>query len=242
MSSYAHFQINRSQPRATINRGNYNKPNRSNGSTTRYQNKFHNQTRPPQHHQRSREFWCEPCDRDFRSQELLQEHKSEHRKCDIDGCKVTAHEKIIAKHIERQHDTGLFKRIQIDNEKWREARRNNFPKRENIEKRQKAQEERNKRGEKLDNSKAKFGRNSDRRRLPHKSADRSNIGDKNKEGKRRRRKPNKKVAVVDVVTRDDENDEKESDSNNGLPRFKGTSQMKDYKKRKEVQPNYARQK
>lgn len=153
-----------------------------------------------------------------------------------------------------QHSTGLYDRLKNletpeDILKWREERKKRYPTKANIELRQQMQEERNKRGEKLNDSKARFGRNSDRRRLNNsKSTEQNDLPDQKKEGKRKRRRPNKKV-IVNVEQRaevsecqekrEDENDDKDSGSNNGLPRFRGTSQMKNYKKRKEVQPKNA---
>lgn len=51
---------------------------------------------------------CDTCERDFFTQEQYDQHMSEHQTCNLDGCKFTAHEKIVAKHIEMQHATGKF--------------------------------------------------------------------------------------------------------------------------------------
>lgn len=148
-----------------------------------------------------------------------------------------------------QHSTGLYDRLKNletpeDISKWREERKKRYPTKANIELRQQMQEERNKRGEVLNDSKARFGRNSDRRRC--KSTNQNNIPDSKKEGKRKRRRQNKKVPVnveqradENDDQREDEHDDKDSGSNNGLPRFRGTSQMKNYKKRKDSQPKNA---
>lgn len=254
LAPYAHFKVNRSQPRYPANNKNFNQQYRSKDSVSRYHNNTgkNNHTRAPQQYQKSREFWCEPCDRDFRSQDLLQEHNSQHQKCGIDGCKFEGHELIVTKHIQMQHSTGLYERLKNlitpeDILKWREDRKKRYPTKANIELRQQIQEERNKRGEKLNDSKARFGRNADRRRCNNKSTDGNHANDKNKEGKpdtnkkegkKRRRRPNKKI-VLTVEPPEDEKDKNDSTSNNGLPMFRGTSQLKNYKKRKEMQPKNA---
>lgn len=51
---------------------------------------------------------CDTCERCFFTQEQYDQHMSEHQTCNLDGCKFTAHEKIVAKHIEMQHATGKF--------------------------------------------------------------------------------------------------------------------------------------
>lgn len=160
---------------------------------------------------------------------------------------------IVSKHIQMQHSTGLYERLKNldtpeDIQKWREERRKRYPTKANIELRQQMQEERNKRGEKLNNSKARFGRQSDRRRCNNNSTDRShpapdtngrvNSQNKGREGKKKRRRPNKKV-VEQPTGEDDKDESNQCVSNNGLPMFRGTSQLKNYKKRKEIQPKNA---
>lgn len=254
LAPYAHFKINRSQPRHPVQNKNFtNQQYRSKDSVPRYRtnNQDTNSHRAHQHYQKSREFWCEPCDRDFRSEDLLQEHKSQHQRCGIDGCKFVGHEIIVNKHIQMQHSTGLYERLKNletpeDISKWREERKKRYPTKANIELRQQMQEERNKRGEKLNNSKARFGRSSDRKRCNNGPTDGSHATDKskdrkpnqNKEGKKKRRRPNKK-AVVPVEQQQDEIERNEIADNNGLPMFCGTSQLPNYKKRKEMQPKNA---
>lgn len=113
-------------------------------------------------------FWCEKCERGFRTQDFLENHVEEHEKCFFEGCKYEAHTTLVQKHIETQHNTGLFQKIgtvetEEDIEKWREERRKRYPTKTNIELRQKAQEERLKRGERLEKSKKRFGDVADRR-------------------------------------------------------------------------------
>ncbi|KAG6455822.1 hypothetical protein O3G_MSEX009409 [Manduca sexta] len=100
------------------------------------------------------EHWCETCDRGFPTENLLIEHKSQHQKCNIDGCQFVAHPKVITKHIQMQHSSGLFKKISNLNnpeeiKKWREERKRNFPTRSNIEKKAAELKEKIDRGEKM---------------------------------------------------------------------------------------------
>ena len=73
-------------------------------------------------------FSCDRCDRSFKSQELLDTHIAEHVQCGIDGCKFVAHPKIVEKHIQMQHETGLALKIMKltspeEIAKWREERK-----------------------------------------------------------------------------------------------------------------------
>lgn len=96
-------------------------------------------------------FYCESCDRSFPNDAKLQEHLSEHRTCGIDGCKFTAHTKVVDNHVRMQHDTGLYRRMisNDDTEKWRAERKKKYPSQANIEVRQLQQQEMIKRGERL---------------------------------------------------------------------------------------------
>ncbi|XP_047987171.1 nuclear fragile X mental retardation-interacting protein 1 [Leguminivora glycinivorella] len=113
---------------------------------------FHWRQQPPQEH--TNEFWCETCDRGFRTQDILEKHKQQHQKCNIDGCQFIAHPKVITKHIQMQHASGLYKKIaklQDPEEirKWREERKKKYPTKENVEKAAAAIKEKIERGEKM---------------------------------------------------------------------------------------------
>lgn len=123
---------------------------------------------------------CDTCEREFFTEEQYNQHMSEHQTCNLDGCKFTAHEKIVAKHIEMQHATGkfcqrnsvirvfmvvflgLFNKIKLDTPeditKWIESRKKNYPSKENIEKRYQKQEEMMKKGIRIGKNANKFGR------------------------------------------------------------------------------------
>lgn len=108
--------------------------------------------------------FCDACERGFANAGQLKHHMQQHRVCGIDGCKFVAHEKIVEKHINMQHITGLYYRIAQTNTpediaKWIEERKKKYPTKENIEKRQKQQEEMMKRGERIQMPKDRFGKN-----------------------------------------------------------------------------------
>ncbi|XP_028159263.1 nuclear fragile X mental retardation-interacting protein 1 [Ostrinia furnacalis] len=95
--------------------------------------------RKPLNENYNEEHWCETCDRGFPSIDLLEKHKHQHQKCNIDGCQFIAHPKVITKHIQMQHSTGLYNKIaKLNNpeeiQKWREERKRKYPTKDNIEK------------------------------------------------------------------------------------------------------------
>ncbi|XP_063358392.1 FMR1-interacting protein NUFIP1 [Cydia amplana] len=113
---------------------------------------LHWRQQPPQEY--TNEFWCETCDRGFRTPDILEKHKQQHQKCNIDGCQFIAHPKVITKHIQMQHASGLYKKIaklQDPEEirKWREERKMKYPTKENVEKAAAAIKEKIDRGEKM---------------------------------------------------------------------------------------------
>ncbi|XP_022821149.1 nuclear fragile X mental retardation-interacting protein 1 isoform X2 [Spodoptera litura] len=104
--------------------------------------------------QNSEEHWCETCDRGFPTEDILEKHKQQHQKCNIDGCQFVAHPKVITKHIQMQHSTGLYKKIaNLNNpeeiQKWREERKKKYPTKVNIEKKEAEHQEKIARGEKM---------------------------------------------------------------------------------------------
>ncbi|KAI5641454.1 nuclear fragile X mental retardation-interacting protein 1 (NUFIP1) domain-containing protein [Phthorimaea operculella] len=109
---------------------------------------------PPTAQNTCEDYWCETCDRGFTTQHQLETHKQQHQKCNIDGCQFVAHPKVVTKHIQMQHSTGLFKKIaNLNNpeeiQKWREERKRRFPTKENIEKKAAEIKEKIERGEKM---------------------------------------------------------------------------------------------
>ncbi|KAK0148389.1 Nuclear fragile X mental retardation-interacting protein 1 [Merluccius polli] len=104
-------------------------------------------------------FFCDTCDRGFKTQEHHSEHMSQHIKCSFPDCNFTAHEKIVSLHWRNSHAPGS-KRIKLDTPeeiaKWREERRRNYPTQDNIEKKRKVQDVREEGGGVLET--AQFGR------------------------------------------------------------------------------------
>lgn len=118
--------------------------------------------------------WCDLCERGFKFPHQLEKHRSEHEKCWFENCTFEGHTQLLKKHIEVQHQSGLFQRIvkvesDEDIEKWREERRKRYPTASNIEARRQAQEQRILRGERIDEPRNRFGNMNNRKRAQHRS-------------------------------------------------------------------------
>lgn len=166
---------------------------------------------------RNEEHWCETCDRGFPNAVILEKHKNQHEKCNIDGCGFVAHPKIITKHIQMQHSTGLYKKIaKLNNPEeiktWREERRRNYPTQANIEKKAAMVREKIERGEKMglsrdknmcDNKKSGMNRKykSDNRKFNNKCElnRRKPIEQKFKANQKPSQTPFKKTKVLPVL-------------------------------------------
>lgn len=112
---------------------------------------------------------CDICDRHFLTNAEYQQHVKEHKVCNIDGCSFTAHTKVIEKHIQMQHSTGMYDKIRNvstpeDITRWIEERKRKYPSRENVEQRMKQQEEMLKRGERIRSKKGRFAAKNETRR------------------------------------------------------------------------------
>lgn len=176
---------------------------------------------------RNWDLWCESCDRDFPSKDLLDKHKSEHKTCGIDGCKFVGHPLVVEKHVNQQHESGLFDKLKNletpeDITKWREERRRKYPTQANIELKQKARDARRDRGEKLEQPNPKFNRNP-----KQKQANRRN-NRKNKPGADASKRPSNQKTQPSSATDPDE-------VNQGIVMFKGTRGMWDEEETLETQ-------
>lgn len=114
------------------------------------------------------EVWsCDTCDKEFTCSYEYEKHMSYHKTCGIDGCTFTAHEKLIEKHVQMQHASGLYKKIcnvstPEDVQKWIEERKRRFATRKNVENKIKEREELAKRGVRIQDNENKFGKDSKR--------------------------------------------------------------------------------
>lgn len=171
------------------------------------QQREHTQKQPNfyQNHQAQREqatevnfesLWCALCERSFKNPQQLNRHVSEHEKCCFEGCLFEGHSSLLKKHIEMQHNSGLFSRItkietDEDIEKWKEERRKRYPTIANVEARKLAQEQRMKRGERLEEQKSRFGKVNDRQRAQEftpQNKNETNAANKKKPRRQRNRK------------------------------------------------------
>ncbi|CAB3363266.1 Hypothetical predicted protein [Cloeon dipterum] len=99
---------------------------------------------------------CDNCDRCFSTPQELAEHVSQHQICGQEGCTFSAHPKVVAKHIEVQHKSGLYARMKKEADDWIEARKKKYPTKDNIAKKIEAREERIARGERISKPNSRF--------------------------------------------------------------------------------------
>ncbi|RUS91190.1 hypothetical protein EGW08_001103 [Elysia chlorotica] len=99
-------------------------------------------------------YFCDTCDRGFKTEEKYHEHVAGHMKCSYKDCPFIAAPKLVQLHISLQHRTGLAKKVwsmesEEDVKKWREERKRKFPTAANIAKKKEEHAERVARGEVL---------------------------------------------------------------------------------------------
>lgn len=132
----------------------------------RFMSKYDNRRGNYHHnHQPQTHLYCESCDGDFYTAEDLEHHKSKHIKCEIEGCPFVGDPATISKHSDLIHKNGLFEKFKNLNtpeavEKWRTERKRKYPTPGNIELRQKIQEEKLHRGERITEPKSRFAKKS----------------------------------------------------------------------------------
>lgn len=182
---------------------------------------------------------CKYCNINFNNQFELQQHRRSHQKCPYDECQFNANEATVANHIQYVHlKTNALIKIQDLStpeqiEKWREERRKRYPTTANVLLRQQIQEIKQKRGEKLQDAKGRFGDHQQRDFV-------KNMGNKDK------KRPQQNQSKANPRQRQNRRDFKEQVSKaceiiqKILPpeehqeisplKFKGTQHLKDYHK------------
>lgn len=146
---------------------------------------FNEYGKGPKEQPKQQKEYCEACDWEFNSLAALKSHEAEHEVCAVEGCNFKAITKIVDKHIEMAHKTGLFDQIKkLDSPeeiaKWREARKKRYPTVQNVQLRQQMQKEKFQRGEKLEPRKNRFGKNNDRTQGPQNSSNSNNFNNSKK--------------------------------------------------------------
>lgn len=161
--------------------------------------------------------FCDFCDRSFWDEEQLGKHK------------LQLHKELM----------GIKPRVYSNEEinEWKEARKKRYPTTQNVLARQQAQEERIKRGERLDESKSRFGRKQDRRQP---ARDMSFQRRESEGGKSQNRKfspnPNnnrkKRFPIIPKIesSSKDITEETGVETLNGLPKFQGTAHLANYER------------
>ncbi|XP_063702842.1 FMR1-interacting protein NUFIP1 [Culicoides brevitarsis] len=149
--------------------------------------------------------FCDFCDRSFRTTDQLDKHK------------MQTHRELM----------GIKPRVYTPEEinEWKEARKKRYPTTQNILARQQAQEERIKRGERLQESKSRFGRKEERRQPTQKRENHDNSWQERK----KKFPPSKKFVPIEPVE-EPKTVEEDAETLNGLPKFKGTSTLTNYER------------
>nr|XP_018914235.1 PREDICTED: nuclear fragile X mental retardation-interacting protein 1 [Bemisia tabaci] len=168
-------------------------------------------------------FYCEACNRSWKTAEALQEHISEHEVCGREGCTFTAHPKIVALHVQFHHFTGIYKKIANvqspeDIEKWIAERKSRYPTDANVAMRKAKKEEMIERGERVEESK------TDRHNRPKRGEQRShkpNWRDKRFGRSGEASSENKPTPKKNQVTFDEDDNDPKKDWNGNLPPFQG---------------------
>lgn len=97
------------------------------------QNQHSNPGRSRINHQSLR---CEPCERDFNSENSYLSHKKQHVMCEAPGCQYSASSKAVKLHYIQTHEKGRFRIVLTTPEEikiWRAERKRNWPSKTNIE-------------------------------------------------------------------------------------------------------------
>ncbi|KAM8707738.1 hypothetical protein ACLKA7_014814 [Drosophila subpalustris] len=199
---------------------------------------------PPIYNSPQRPEYCGNCGMELATEQDMRRHLEQHETCPADECDFAALASILERHIEAHHITGLYKSVKKvwtpeDIAAWRAERRKKFPTTANVELAKRAKEQRIKRGERLEASKAAFGKAEDRRRTRPQTNSKEHLNQNRRQGtnvnkKYKKKEPSKQQAKGTKLK--EEKPLPEKLINVKLPdrrMFGGTSQMKDYKHVKE---------
>ncbi|KAG5675782.1 hypothetical protein PVAND_005656 [Polypedilum vanderplanki] len=219
--------------------------------------KFYRDPQQQQSTQIKREFisFCKYCKEGFKNDFELNQHRRNHVKCPYDECRFNANESTVASHVQKVHikQSGLVKIQDLTTpeqiEKWREERRKRYPTVQNVILRQKLQEEKFKRGERLKESYHKFGDQKQRNFI--KNMGKRDHHSQNKHKKSRNNHLKNKIErgkakeINEIVESSFDNSlQKKSDSSDEemhhkVLKFSGTSQIKEDPVEKVVKENSA---
>ncbi|XP_065056782.1 FMR1-interacting protein NUFIP1-like [Rhopilema esculentum] len=75
-------------------------------------------------------FFCEPCEKEFKTLADKTMHLKGHVKCEVKGCTFIASRKILKLHFIQNHEEGRFRislQSDADIKKWRDERKKNYP-------------------------------------------------------------------------------------------------------------------
>ncbi|KAI9578431.1 nuclear fragile X mental retardation-interacting protein 1 [Glossina fuscipes] len=188
---------------------------------------------------------CESCELDFQSPEDLKVHRLQHEKCPVDSCKFWGHSTIMDKHVLVLHSSGLFdkfKKLSTPEEiaTWREERRRRYPTVANVLLKQKALEQKQKRGERLEINKSRFGRAESRKRtkpwISKENSANEDLPRRSNFKKRRKQQKDTKPKSSNVKTKlhqppkqTQEQIEHGKEDLRIVCAFEGTAKMEDYK-------------
>ncbi|XP_037944880.1 uncharacterized protein LOC119677554 isoform X2 [Teleopsis dalmanni] len=119
--------------------------------------------------QKLEERFCDACEMQFESNDCFLEHCSQHTLCRNENCTYMLHPTAMDKHVRIFH-SGLLdkvKKLSTPEEiaAWRKERCEKYPTLRNIQLKEKAEEQRLRRGERLNDKKCRFLSRTDRKRL-----------------------------------------------------------------------------
>ena len=190
--------------------------------------------------------WCKYCRQGFASGTELYQHRGGHIKCTFEGCKFNASVQVVDEHFQKVHNkTNPIVKIKDfstpeDIEKWRQERRKRYPTAANMQLRQQSQEERFSRGEKLEDKKSRFGDKKERNQNRNKTSKDQNRAKKQKPkksqhaAKTNEHEPEIKKFVVPAITKKEVELSSDDEGYIKMPKFGGTSLMKNYHSVEEV--------